>query len=146
MTHDTWHVTRDTWTVTLDMWHVTRLGGWTFSQNFSSLALTVCDLWYYEDILGKGWLWINQSVNHEAVCRTAPAKPGLSNITGIMQLVNSGCLNMFKNIRKSWLKSSFLESLTSLDWLLYPTENELSGSSNSEWNLCYHLKESLNEY
>ena len=54
VTRDTWHVTRDTWHVTRDMWHVTRLGGWTFSQNFSSLALTVSDLWYYEDILGKG--------------------------------------------------------------------------------------------
>ena len=43
---DTWHVTRD-------MWHMTRLGGWTFSQNFSSLALTVCDLWYYEDLEEK---------------------------------------------------------------------------------------------
>ena len=53
---DTWHVTRDMWHVTRDMWHMTRLGGWTFSQNFSSLALTVCDLWYYEDILGKGWI------------------------------------------------------------------------------------------
>ena len=52
-----------------------------------------------------------------------------------MQLVNSGCLNMFKYIQKIWLKSSFLESLTSLDWLLYLTENELSGSRNSEWNL-----------
>ena len=52
-----------------------------------------------------------------------------------MQLVNSGCLNMFNHIQKSWLKSSFLESLASLDWLLYPTENELSGSRNSEWNI-----------
>ena len=31
-----------------------------------------------EDILGKGSL--NQSVNDKAVCRTAPAKPGLSKI------------------------------------------------------------------
>ena len=50
-----------------------------------------------------------------------------------MQLVNSGCLNMFNYIQNSWLKCSFLESLASFDWLLYPTENELSGSRNSEW-------------
>ena len=56
VTRDTWHVTRDMWHVTCDMWHVTRdtwhvicLGGWTFSQNFSCLAITVCYLWYYED-------------------------------------------------------------------------------------------------
>ena len=46
VTCDVWHVTCDTWHVTRDMtrdtWHVTCLGGWTFSQNFSSLALTVC--------------------------------------------------------------------------------------------------------
>ena len=41
------------WHVTCDTWHVTRSRGWTFSQNFSSLALTVCDLWYYEDLEEK---------------------------------------------------------------------------------------------
>ena len=52
----TCHLSRkksDTWHVTRDMWHMTRFGGWTFSQNFSSLALTVCDLWYYEDLEEK---------------------------------------------------------------------------------------------
>ena len=53
MTHDMWHVTPDTWHVTRDMWHVTRLVGWTFSQNFSSPALTVCHLSYYEDLEEK---------------------------------------------------------------------------------------------
>ena len=43
---DTWHVTHDTW-------HVTSCGGLTFSKNFSSLALTVCDLWYYKDLEEK---------------------------------------------------------------------------------------------
>ena len=50
VTCDMWHVTCD---VTLDTWHETCLGGWTFSQNFSSLALTVCDFWYYEDLEEK---------------------------------------------------------------------------------------------
>ena len=53
VTCDMWQVTHDTWHVTCDTWHVTRLGGWTFSQNFSTLALTVCDLWYYEDLEEK---------------------------------------------------------------------------------------------
>ena len=50
-----WHVTHDMWHVTHDTWHMTRdmFGGWKFSQNFSSLALTVCDLWYYEDLEEK---------------------------------------------------------------------------------------------
>ena len=39
--------------VTLDTWHVTCCVGWTLSQNFSSLALTVCDLWYYADLEEK---------------------------------------------------------------------------------------------
>ena len=71
VTCDRWHVTRDTWQVTHDM-----LGGWTFSQNFSSLALTVYDLWYYEDLEEKDEL-INELINDEAVYRTAPATPGL---------------------------------------------------------------------
>ena len=83
---DMWHVTRDMWHVTRDMWHVTRdtghmtcFGGWTFYENFSSLALTVCDLWYYEDLEEKAD-WMNQSMNEEAVYWTAPATPGLLNI------------------------------------------------------------------
>ena len=47
-----------------DMWHVihdlTCWVGWTFSQNFISLALTVSDLWYYEDS--------EEKAIHEAVC------------------------------------------------------------------------------
>ena len=58
VTRDMWHMTCDTWHVTHDTWHVKRLGGWTFSQNFSSLALTVCDLWYYEDLEEKDE-WLN---------------------------------------------------------------------------------------
>ena len=78
VTCDTWHVTHDAWHMTRDTWHVTRLGGWTFSQNFSSLALIVCDLWYYEDLEEKDDL-ITELINHEAVYRTAPATPGLLN-------------------------------------------------------------------
>ena len=65
-------MTRDTWHMTHDMFG----GGWTFSQNFSSLALTVCDKWYYEDLEEKAH-GLTESVNHEAVYRTAPATPGL---------------------------------------------------------------------
>ena len=41
--------------MTCDMWHMAcdTPGGWTFSQKFSSLALTVCDFWYYEDMEEK---------------------------------------------------------------------------------------------
>ena len=59
-----------------------------------------------------------------------------------MQLVNSGCLNMFNYIPSCWLKSSFLEWLALLDSLLYPTENELSGSRN--WKCILSWWESFN--
>ena len=79
MTRDMWHVTFDTWHVTSDTWHVTRdtFGGWTFSWNFSFLALTVCDLWYYEYLEEKDDS-ISQWINYEAICRTAPATLGPS--------------------------------------------------------------------
>ena len=59
-----------------DTWYVTRGGGWTFSQNFSSLALTVCEGWWFEDLEEKGDL-MNELTSDEAVCRTAPATRGL---------------------------------------------------------------------
>ena len=77
-----WHVTCDTLHVTRDTWHVTHEmfgGGVNILSNFSSLALTVCDLWYYEDLEEKDE-WPNDWMNHEAVYRTAPATPGLLKI------------------------------------------------------------------
>ena len=41
VTCDTWHVTCDIWHVASDTWHMTGGGRWTFSQDFSALALTV---------------------------------------------------------------------------------------------------------
>ena len=79
VTRDMWHVTRDMRHVTHDALHVTCLWGWTFSQNFSSLALTVCDLWYYKDLEEKAHS-ANEWINHEAVYRTAPATRGLLKI------------------------------------------------------------------
>ena len=55
-------------------------GGWTFCQNFSSLALTVWDLWcleYWEEKDHRLNQWINESMNDEGVSRTVPATPGL---------------------------------------------------------------------
>ena len=52
-----WHMTCDMLHVTCDTWHVTCCEGWKISQNFSSLALTVCDLWYFKDLEEKDhWL------------------------------------------------------------------------------------------
>ena len=75
VTCDRWRVTRDTWHVTRDTWHMTQGVGWTFSQNFSFLALNG---------LGFMMLWISGGkgsaihwINKEALCKTAPATPGL---------------------------------------------------------------------
>ena len=87
MTHDMWHVTCYFQHMTHDMWHVTHdilpvvcCGWWTFCQNFSSLAFTVCDLWYFEDLEEKAdWLihWQTESINNKGFCRPDPATPGL---------------------------------------------------------------------
>ena len=77
MTYDTWHMTRDMWHVTHDMWHVTHGGGWTFSQNFSSLALTVWERQCFEDWEEKDDLaphWINE---WERCLKNSPGSPGL---------------------------------------------------------------------
>ena len=88
ITCDTWHVTRDMWHWTRDTWHV--WGGEHSPTIFSSLALTVCDLWYYKDLEEKDD-WLNESmnewINDEAFYRTAPATPGLLNIYSCSSLV-----------------------------------------------------------
>ena len=62
VTSDIWHVTHDTWHMTHDMWHMTGGGRWTFSQNASSLALTVWEWRRSEDISTKDH-WVSQSVS-----------------------------------------------------------------------------------
>ena len=72
VTHDMWHVTRDTWHVTHDTWcGVNILSKFQLS---SSNGLGFMMLWISG---GKGS--VTRSVNDEAVCRTAPATPGLLN-------------------------------------------------------------------
>ena len=39
--------------MTGDMWHMTHGVGWTVSQNFRSLGLTVWRLWCFEDLEEK---------------------------------------------------------------------------------------------
>ena len=69
------HVTCDTWLVTCDTWHMTWWGRWTFSQNFSFLALTIWEWRCAEDISTKDeWLtdWLKEWVTEVFV-----EQPGL---------------------------------------------------------------------
>ena len=83
VTRDTWHMTGDTWHVTCDTWHMTHSVGWTFSQNFSSLALPVWDWQCFEYISTNhhSVSYLLTLINYEAVYRKAPDTPGLLNIT-----------------------------------------------------------------
>ena len=78
-----WHMIGDTWHITGDTWHMTHSVGWTFYQNFSSLP--VWDWQCLEDIWTKGSVTelFNELMNDQGDCRTAPATPGLLNITNI---------------------------------------------------------------
>ena len=74
MTCDTWHMTHYMWYAKCNMWHVTCntwdvtcCGGWTFSQKFSSLALTVYNLWYFED-LEENADWLTNLLNQLQRC------------------------------------------------------------------------------
>ena len=72
---DTWHVTCDTWHVTRDMWQVWGLNILSKSQLPSSYRL-----WFM--ILGRYFRKrMNRLMSDKAVCRTAPATPGLSIMT-----------------------------------------------------------------
>ena len=51
---DMCHVTQDLWHMTCDAWHMTDGVMWTFSQNLSSLSLTVWEWRCSEDLEEKG--------------------------------------------------------------------------------------------
>ena len=71
-----WHVIHDMWHMPCDTWHMTCGGRQTFSQNFSSLALTVSEWRFVEDILRMDDS-LTYSISDKAVYRTAQATPGL---------------------------------------------------------------------
>ena len=77
-----WHVTHDMWHMTCYIWHVTCYGGWSLSQNFSSLAL-------------KAYDWPNQLMNDKAVYRTASATQGLLKISTLVYNNSSNVLFRF---------------------------------------------------
>ena len=84
VTHDLWHVTSDTWQMTRHMWNMTcdMRGRWTFSQNVSSLALTVSEWRFIKDIFTNDDSlseFMNLWMNDKGVC-TAPATPGVKNV------------------------------------------------------------------
>ena len=75
MTHDMWHGTHDTWHATCDMWRV--MGGEYYLKTSAPQLF-----WFviYEILkIRRTRLtdWINELINHEADCKTAPATPGL---------------------------------------------------------------------
>ena len=113
-------VTRDMWHMTRDTWHV--WGGWTFSQIFSSLALTVCDLWYYEDQEEK-----DDSLNYKALYRTAQATPGL--LKNSVQIKKK--LNIFPSPSKDQLQKGV--------WLDFKTNSKVK-KKKSDFLSSGHLK------
>ena len=82
VTSDRWHVTLDMWHVTRDTWHMTHYVGWTFSQNFISLAITVWDLWSCEYLQEKDH-WLTDWLTDYGLCRTALATLGLLKLDGV---------------------------------------------------------------
>ena len=119
MTGYTWHVTHDMWHVTKDMWHVTHGVWWTFSLNFSSLAITVWDKWCCEYIEEKDHL-LNQWINGKAVCRTALAT------TGLMQTHQGSSSHILAHVVINWLSQlnvgscSYILAPAATYWLLQP--------------------------
>ena len=74
VTPDMWHVTRDMWHMTHDRWVEVNLISQFQLPNSYSLWIIMC--WRFG---GKEWL-TTKLINGKAVCRTAPATPGLLNI------------------------------------------------------------------
>ena len=75
MTCEMWHVTCDTEQVTHEKWQV--WGRWTFSQNFSFIALTVWEWRCFEELRKRMIQLVNEWINVKGVCRTAPATQSL---------------------------------------------------------------------
>ena len=103
-----WHMTGDTWQVTRDTWcGVNILSKFQFS---SSNNLGLMMFWRSG---GKGWM--SDSVNYEAVCRTAPATPGLLIIYFDWQHFRNLLSNSFEGFRNYWRyvrNDSYLEEFS----------------------------------
>ena len=93
------------WHMTEDIWHITGGVKWIFSQNFSSLAHTVLNIWIKR---------LTQSVDDGGVCRTAPATPGL--LMTLYYMLKQILPNYFLLINSTTCKSSLVSFLWVLIW------------------------------
>ena len=97
VTCGTWHVTLDKWHVTLDMRNVTCDMLWQVNILSKFQLPSYSGLWFmiFRRLGGKGWLtdWMNEWINDEADCRTAPAIVGL--LIKPVQSIKSKKTNMF---------------------------------------------------
>ena len=101
-----WHITRHMWHVTRDMQHVICDMSWGVNilskfQRPSSSGLWFMIFWR----LGwKDWMTesMNQWINHEADCRTAPATPGLLIIDNSTFLSINTLMKLIKRFSWCW--------------------------------------------
>ena len=102
---------------------------------------------------GKGWLieWINQSISYKAICRTAPATPGLLTRSHRFSLNPEGHLNRIVGSKEGWVYlleelhwegSAPAASAACLFQWLYLISDIISSSIEKETELCnivFHL-------
>ena len=75
-----WHMTCDMWHVTWDIWR--QVGGWTVSQKFSSLALTVWERQCFEDIFTKDD-WASKLVSVTPTVTFSLSKFGVVSVSSV---------------------------------------------------------------
>ena len=120
--------------------------GWTFSQNFSSLALPVWDWQCLEDIWTKGS--VNQSVNDGGDCKTAPATPGLLNTkVGYVTLKHWNALPhsrvLLPSVLSNWLNLCSSHAGLDVLWLhfnldIYITFKQDIHTQCNQSRFCFH--------
>ena len=128
-----WQVTGDRWHVTHDTWHMTHSVGWTFSQNFSSLALPVLD-WQCFEYISTNHEWVSQSFNHKGICKTAPATRDLLN-NRLVQFLQESWVGGER--RRAWWRG----------WLAIGTGRSLQTGGNTlrwlkwqwKWNILHSV-------
>ena len=131
MTCDRWHMTCDTW-------HTTHSLRWTFSQNFSSLALPVWDWVCLEDILTKGWFiqWIN-----ELMTKVIVEQPQLHQILRLGLIYLYQIYEMFP-VNLKWYKGVFYYDgmifFINLQWRTYRYKcSNCVNSFDKQWVNCW---------
>ena len=129
------------------MWYASNIWGEHCLNIFSSQALL---FWSYDEDLEERYDRTNELINDEAVCRTAPATPGLLIIVETIWILKGSTFKLYNLFLvwqfeiiciPFWCTFSYIPIIPPLQWIARYSSALFPFFSASDWHVSAYLTE-----